>query len=613
MRPTAVLLLLAPLLGAAQEPASARPNLLWITCEDISPNLRCFGDDYAVTPNLDRLAAQGVRYARAYAPIGVCAPSRSTLILGVMATSVGSHLMRCKATLPDEVRCFPEYLRRSGYHCTNNVKTDYNFAAPETSWDESSAKAHWRNRKPGQPFFAVFNLTSCHESQIRISDGAHRARVEKIGAAHDPAKALVPPYHPDVPDARQDWARYADAITLMDKQVGEVLAQLEADGLAKDTIVIYFSDHGAGMPRSKRWLYESSLRVPMIARFPERWAKWAPGAPGSTSDRLVAFTDLGPTMLNLAGVPVPPAMQGKPFLGENAAPPREYVHGFRDRMDERVDLLRTVRDARFRYIRNYMPHRPWAQHVSYMYEMPTMKAWQRLHDEGKLEGPQKTFFQEKPFEELYDSEADPHEVRNLAADPAHAGTLARLRKELDRWMLEIRDLGFLPEADLRSRWGKAAPWKAVREKPESYPLERLMEAAATSAARDVAKLPDLVALLGESDPALRYWGATGLLALGAKSAPAEDALRKALADSSPSVRLAAAEALAGLGRSDEALEVARRDLREGNDFVQHHAALVLDALGPKAAPAIGDLRAVAAGKYEYSKRVAEHVLKKLAK
>ena len=603
-------LLVALLLAPSQDAAPARPNVLWITCEDISPNLRCFGDEYAVTPNLDRLAAQGVRYTRAYAPIGVCAPSRSTLILGAMATSVGSHLMRCQASLPDEVRCFPEHLRKSGYFCTNNVKTDYNFAAPPGTWDESSAKAHWRGRKPGQPFFAVFNFTSCHESQIRLPEAQHRAKIADFapGEVHDPAKAPIPPYHPDVPEVRRDWARYADRITLMDREAGRILAELEADGLAKDTIVFFFSDHGAGMPRSKRWLYESSLRVPMIVRFPERWAKWAPGAPGTSTDRLVDFTDFGPTVLNLAGVAAPSTMQGKPFLGENPAPPRTYVHGFRDRMDERVDFLRSVRDARFRYIRNYLPQRPWAQHVSYMYEMPSMRAWQRLHEEGKLEGAQKTFFQEKPFEELYDSEADPHEIRNLAADPAHAETLARLRDELDRWMLEIADLGFLPESELRSRWGKTAPWSAVRENPRSYPLLRLMAAAATSASRDVANLPALTGLLAEADPALRFWGATGLGALGARSGAA-DALLKALEDPSPAVRLAAAEALIPLGKTDEALAAARKELREGNDFVRHAATLVLDALGPKAAPAEAELRAEAAGKYEYSKRVAEHALR----
>ncbi|HYF01094.1 MAG TPA: sulfatase, partial [Planctomycetota bacterium] len=490
--------------AALQE--APKPNILWITCEDISPNLGCYGDAYAVTPNLDRLASQGVRYTRAFAPIGVCAPARSSLIMGVYATSVGSHPMRSRADRPDVVKCFPEYLRQAGYYCTNNSKTDYNFPPPAAAWDANDGKAHWKARKPGQPFFSVFNLTACHESQIRIGEGAWKQRVATFapGEVHDPAKAQIPPYHPDTPEVRKDWARYADAITLMDKQAGKILAELEAEGLADDTIVMFFSDHGAGMPRHKRWLYDSSLRVPMIVRVPERYKAWAPGAPGTASDRLITFVDYGPTVLHLAGVKVPAHMQGRPFLGPDLPAARDYVHGFRDRMDERVDMLRCVRDARYKYIRNYMPHRPWAQHVSYMYEMPSMQAWQRLHDQGTLEGPPKRFFETKPYEELYDTESDPHEIRNLAGTPELQPVLERMRAELDRWMLEIRDLGFLPEADLRSRFRGRAAYDAVREDPSSYPIDRLMAAAALAARREASSLPNLVALLSDGDPAARY-------------------------------------------------------------------------------------------------------------
>jgi N-sulfoglucosamine sulfohydrolase len=558
-----------------------RPNILWITCEDISPNLGCYGDAYAVTPNIDAFAKQGVRYTKAFAPIGVCAPSRSTLILGVMAPSVGSQMMRCQATLPGAVRCFPSYL--TGYYRTNNVKTDYNFNAPKDTWDESSPKAHWRSRKPGQPFFAVFNFTSCHESQIR----APGRRAE----GHDPAKAPLPPYHPDLPEVRQDWARYADVITKMDQEVGKVLRELEEDGLAKNTIVFYFSDHGAGMPRSKRWLYDSSLRVPMIVRFPD-----GKGA-GTTSDRLISFVDYGPAVLTLAGVNVPAAMQGKPFLGEAAAPPRDFIFGFRDRMDERIDLLRCVRDARYKYIRNYMPHRPWAQHVSYMYEMPTMKAWRKAFDAGTLDPVQRRFFEPKPFEELYDAEADPHEVKNLAGDPAMAGTLDRLRAALDAWILEIKDLGFLPEPDLRTRFGRTPAYDAVREKPESYPLEKLMAAAALAARRDPAHEAKLAALAGDVDPAIRYWGVTGLLALGSK----HEALRGALADVAPAVRFAAAEALG----TEEALAVLEKGLKEPNEWARHHAVLAIDQLGARPA----GVEALRNDPNEYVRRVAEHILK----
>lgn len=578
-----------------QDATPPRPNILWITCEDISPNLGCYGDAYAVTPNLDRLATQGVRFTHAFAPIGVCAPSRSSLILGTYAPSVGSQHMRCKGTLPSYVKCFPEYLRQAGYHCSNNVKTDYNFDVPKAAWDENSAKAHWRTRKPGQPFFSVFNFTQCHESQIRIGEAAHQKRIQSFapGAVHDPAKAPLPPYHPDTPEVRRDWARYADSITAMDREVGRVLAELEADGLADNTIVVYFSDHGAGMPRSKRWLYDSSLRVPMIARFPERWKSLAPGAPGSTSDRLVTFVDFGPTMLSLAGVPVPAHMQGRPFLGA-AAPAREYVHGFRDRMDERTDLLRTVRDRKWRYIRNFRPDVTWAQHIGYMYEMPTMKVWQRLHDEGKLDPVQDRFFSAtKPVEELYDTEADPWEIKNLAADPAQRVTLERLRSELRRWMLEIRDLGLLPEADLRTRFGAESPHEAVRKNPASYPLERILDAADPAAA----------ASFTDPDPAVRYWGVIGARVRGTK-----EGLGALLSDPAPAVQLAAAETLARAGDYAAALPILVRGLDHPVESVRLQAAQALDDLGSRHRPAWEAFRGRPKETSEYVKRLTEHAL-----
>lgn len=602
------LLLTALLLAGAVAQDPARPNILWITCEDISPNLGCYGDPYAVTPNLDRFATQGVRYTHAFAPIGVCAPSRSTLILGTFANSAGTHHMRCNGPRPDYLRCFPEYLRDAGWYTSNNVKTDYNFPTPKAAWDESSNKGHWRNRKAGQRFFSVFNFTSCHESQIRMPEGSFQKRTADFTPRerHDPAKAPVPPYHPDAPEVRRDWARYADNITYMDREVGAVLRQLDEDGLAGDTIVFYFSDHGAGMPRSKRWLYDSSLRVPMMIRFPEKWKHLAPSAPGTTCDRLVSFVDYGPTVLSLAGVKAPPHMQGKPFLGEAAGKPRDYIHGFRDRMDDRYDLLRAVRDQRWKYLRNYRPDQPWAQFISYMYEMPTMKAWQRLHDEGKLNEVQDRFFRTKPAEELYDTEADPWEIRNLADDPAHRETLERMRGELKRWILEIRDLGFLPEAELRTRFGPTPPHLAVRKDPGGYPLERILDAAERATRGD----PAAADLLADADSAVRYWGAIGLRGMGEKAKGSEDRLLKALEDPSPSVRIASADVLSRLGRLNEALPVLARGLQDENEWARLHAATVLDGLGAKAEPVREAIRAAANDKNDYVRRVIQHAVGK---
>jgi len=595
------------LLGAvSQEPA--RPNILWITCEDISPNIGCFGDAYAYTPNIDKLASQGVRYTHAFAPIGVCAPSRSTLIMGTFAPSVGTHHMRCNGPRPAYLRCFPEYLRDAGWYCSNNEKTDYNFPPPKGAWDESSKTAHWRNRKPGQRFFSVFNVVTCHESQIRLPEAQYQKRTADYTPKerHDPAKAPIPPYHPDTPEVRRDWARYADMITYMDRDVGMYLKQLEEDGLSDDTIVFYFSDHGAGMPRSKRWLYDSSLRVPMVIRFPEKWKHLAPSAPGTTSDRLISFVDYGPTVLSLAGVKAPPHMQGKPFLGEAAEKPREYVHGFRDRMDERYDQLRCARDRKWKYIRNYRPDMVWAQKIAYMYEMPTMQVWQKLHDEGKLNDVQDRFFRTKPAEELYDTEADPWEIRNLADDPAQRETLDRMRAELRRWMIEIRDLGFLPEAELRSRFGATAPHEAVRKNPESYPLERILDAAEVASRGD----PKCVDLLGDSESVVRYWGVIGCLVLGEKARPFEDRLMKALEDPAPTVQVAAADALQRLGRVEPALPALSRALKHPNEWVRVQAAAVAASMGEKARPLHDDLRAAGAVKNDYLNRLIQHVLGK---
>ncbi|MGD8499628.1 MAG: sulfatase, partial [Phycisphaerales bacterium] len=258
-------------LTAAETPKAQQPNILWVSTEDISPDLGCYGDSYAVTPNIDKLAAQGVRYNNVYSHSGVCAPTRSGIITGMYPTTVGTHHMRCKGVPPAYVKCISEYLRAAGYYCTNNVKTDYQFDPPASAWDENSRKAHWRNRGKNQPFFAIFNFTTSHESQIRNRSEGMLKRLAGLtpDEKHDPAKAVLPPYYPDTPAVRKDWAQYYDVITLMDKQVADVLKQLEEDGLAEDTIVWFWGDHGRGLPRGKRWIYDSGLRIPLIIRVPE--------------------------------------------------------------------------------------------------------------------------------------------------------------------------------------------------------------------------------------------------------------------------------------------------------------------------------------------------------
>jgi N-sulfoglucosamine sulfohydrolase len=441
-----------------------RPNILWISLEDISPDLGCYGDAYAVTPHMDRLAAQGARFTRAFAHAGVCAPSRSGIITGMYPTSIGTQHMRSQGVPPVGVKCFTEYLRSVGYYCTNDSKTDYNFPAPTTAWDENRPGAHWRNRPAADhPFFAVINLTTTHESQIRLAPDQQEKRRESLAPAerHDPAQAKVPPYYPDTPVTRLDWARYYDNLTFTDKRVGQILAELEADGLAESTIVFCWGDHGRGLPRAKRWLYDSGLHVPLIVRWPGQIE------PGSVRNELVALLDLAPTMLSLAGVPIPGHLQGQAFLGAaRAEKPREYIYGARDRMDETYDLIRAVRDSRFKYLRNYRPELPYSQRIAYMDEMPTMQEWRRLHAAGRLSGPPLLFFAErKPDEELYDLDADPHEIHNLANDPAHAATLARLRAAHEKWASETGDLGLVPESELQQRMRPEGRW-AHAEAPQ---------------------------------------------------------------------------------------------------------------------------------------------------
>ena len=430
------------------------PNFLWISTEDINPDLGCYGDKYAVTPNVDRLAAQGVRYNNVFSHSGVCAPTRSGIITGMYPTTLGTHHMRCQGVPPDYVKCFPEYLRAAGYYCTNNAKTDYQFDPPLTAWDECSNKAHWRNRPKGRPFFAVFNILTTHEGQIRDRSQAMSKRLDSLGPEerHDPAKAQLPPYYPDTPKVRQDWAQYYDLITLMDKQVQGLLDQLEADGLAEDTIVWFWGDNGRGLPRAKRWLYDSGTRIPLIVRVPEKWRKLAmPNDPdavklATVNDDLIAFIDFAPTMLSLAGIEIPKHIQGRAFLGGRKAAPREYVFGARDRMDEAYDLIRYVRDKRFKYIRNYMGHLSRGQDINYMNQMPAMQEMRRLDAEGKLQGPQKQYFEPtKPVEELYDIVADPHEVNNLAGDPKHKDVMERMRQVHNEWYRDTMDIGLVPE------------------------------------------------------------------------------------------------------------------------------------------------------------------------
>jgi uncharacterized sulfatase len=559
--------------------AADRPNFLWISSEDNGPHLGCYGDANAVTPNLDALAARGLRYTRAWSNAPVCAPARTTVISGLYPPSTGSEHMRSETSLPDSMKMFPVYLREAGYYCTNASKEDYNLVKTGQVWDESSKKGHWKNRADGQPFFAVFNSTISHESQIRNQIG----EADRI---HDPAKMRVPAYHPDTPEVRRDWAQYYDRLTMMDAELGGRLREIEEAGLADDTIIFYWGDHGSGMPRNKRWPYHSGLHVPLIVHVPEKWKHLAPDdyAVGGTSDRLVSFVDFAPTMLSLAGLVPKEWMQGIAFAGKFKAAARKFNYGFRGRMDERIDLVRSVTDGRYVYLRHYLPHRIYGQHIDYMFQTPTTRVWRGLFDEGKLNEAQSHFWREKPAEELYDLESDRDEVKNLVGSPAHEAVLEQMRLAHADWEREIRDVGFLPEAEIHARSIGSTPHEMGQDR-DKYDFDAVFAAAQLASSRRSEDLPAIIDLLGSADNGVRYWGATGLLIHGERGYEAgKTELMKSLGDPSPSVAIAAAELLGRFGTDGEkekALEVllVRANQEAGNVYEAIPAAAALDYLG----------------------------------
>lgn len=569
--------------------APDRPNILWLTSEDHGPEMGCYGDSLARTPNVDALATRGMRYRLAWSTAPVCAPSRTAIISGLYPSSTGGIHMRSRVSLPPEVHLYPYYLRQAGYYATNNDKEDYNVPAPADLWHESSRQAHWRNRAPGQPFFAIFNSTKSHESQLRTRP--HRA-------VADPARVRVPAYHPDTPEVRQDWAQYYDKVSEADAEAGARLRELEAAGLADDTIVFYYGDHGSGMPRSKRWPSNSGLQVPVVVYFPERWRHLAPTeyAPGAESTRFISFVDLAPTLLSLVGTKPPAWMQGRAFAGPHQRPGPALLFGERGRMDERMDLVRSVTDGRYVYLRNYHPHVSQGQRIQYQFQTPTTRIWRERFDRGETNEAQSIFWRvPKAPEELYDLHSDPDEVDNLARRQEHAAVLARFRRALREHILEVRDLGFLPEREMHVRAAPDSPYALGRDSGR-YPLETILGAAELASGLDPAATPELVTLARHADSAVRYWAILGLRMRGPEAVRTHAAtVQRALNDASPDVRIVAAEALGLFGDETQrlaALEVLRELAvpRTQGVLVAMPALAAIEALGERASELRGFVR-----------------------
>ncbi|HCQ32731.1 MAG TPA: hypothetical protein DIV54_04465, partial [Verrucomicrobiales bacterium] len=455
------------------------PNILWITAEDMSPYLGCYGDEFATTPNLDRFARESVRYTRAFAAAPVCSPSRACLITGITTVSLGAHQMRSAFPIPDRVKAFPSYLRKTGYFTSNNVKTDYNNGAAQRliaeAWNESINDAHWRSnqREEGQPFFSVFNDMSTHQSRTTV--WPHEVFIREIQSKlaeeqiHDPMKVPLPPYYPDTPLIRKEWARMYDCVTVMDRNTGRLLKELEEDGLADNTIVFFYSDHGTGMPRGKRMLHDSGMRVALMVRFPRRYQHLAPSPPGTVNEELVSFVDFPATVLNLVGLKKKDYMQGRIFLGQNRDSERDYIYGCRDRVDEVFECARSLRSRKYLYIRNYHPHLSHNQPSVFSDLGRTRQEINRLAKNNpqtmnKVQldyaGP------DKPVEAFYDCDSDPQNLINLlegTMTTAQQEALREHRRAYRAERLKLRDPGAIPEDEM---------WRWVRK--EGKPLHDIL-------------------------------------------------------------------------------------------------------------------------------------------
>jgi len=504
---TFILLLIGALHAVAQtKPVppptiGKQPNIIWITCEDISPFIGTYGAKVVKTPNIDQLAREGVKYTQAYTTAGVCAPSRSTIITGMYQTSIGTQHMRTigfdpkymppglpnySAVIPAEVKCFPEYLRLHGYYTTNNEKQDYQFVPPVTVWDENGPAASYQNRPAGKPFFAVFNLFITHESQIFS---------RKDSLQVDPAQVPVPAYYPNTKVIRRDIARLFTNIQLMDAQVGELVRQLKADGLYDNTIIFFYSDHGGSLPWMKREVLDRGIHIPLVVRLPG-------GQQGGTENHnLVSSVDFAPTVLSLAGVPVPAYMQGQAFLGpQQAATPHKYVFAGRDRMDELYDRVRAVRDQRYEYLYNYMPELPHYQNLIFRLSVPSMREIIALRDAGKLDANQLAWFTApKTREELYDTQTDPEQLHNLAADPKYQAKLVELRTAFRQWEKKVGDQSATPEKAMVAAWWHGQPQAPTTATPQ---LKAAPQGVSISCATPGASIGYRVVKAGEaSQPA----------------------------------------------------------------------------------------------------------------
>lgn len=504
-----------------------QPNIVWITSEDNSVHyMKLFHPNGVETPHIAALAQKGVQFNRAFSNAPVCSAARTTLITGVYGPKLASHYHRTekKISLPDQIKMFPEYLRAVGYYTTNNSKEDYNVVKGDAVWDESSRKASWRNRKDGQPFFHVQNFATTHEGKLHFSQ--NQLLNEPTKTKSNPA--VVQPNHPNTAVFQYTNAFYRDLIVTMDKQVGQVVQKLREDNLLDDTIIFYFGDHGGVLPFSKGYLKETGLHVPLVVYIPEKFAHLSPYKMGTQTNDFVSFIDFSATVLSLAGIKTPKAMDGTPFLydvyrsqkankksnatfgyadkmGEKydmVRSLRKQVYGYADRFDEKYDMVRSVRQGEFKYIRNFQPYIPDGLMNNYRYKMLAYKEWRTLFERGALSAVQSQFFEPKLTEELYAIEEDPFETKNLAQDPAYAHILKELRLTLMDWMYEMPDLSLFPEHHL-SEMASSNPIAFGQKHKKN--IRKYLKIANLQLKPFASVKSVLLKYLNDKDPFVRYW------------------------------------------------------------------------------------------------------------
>ena len=567
--------------SSLQRPPKLRPNILWLTAEDISPALGCYGDPRAWTPNIDKLAEEGIVFTNVYATAAICAPARSSLITGIHSTSLGTQHLRSDIPVPDTLKILPEFLRKAGYYCTNNAKTDYNFD-PAGRWDENGPEAHWKHHPENTPFFAVFNFNVTHEGN---TNDFKTRDIEGLEKYHDPDKAILPPYYPDTPEMRTIWAHAYDLISRFDMLLGKRIKELKDSCEMENTIIFIFSDHGFGLPRYKRWCYRSGMLVPLVVYVPDKYKSMFSAKKGSLDDRLISFVDFAPTLMSLAGLDPDPAMQGIPFAGKNIRG-NDYVYGSRSRADDVYDISRLISDGRYEYIHNFMPYKPYIQDaIIFGPEKRSYRELNALEKKGRLNDTVMRMYLPKETGELYDLAKDTLELNNLASDPAYKDKLQELRDKLLTSLIEKKDIGFLHESEMMIRSEGSSPYE-IAHNPSKYNAERVIHAAFRASVKD--QDPEVIReLLTDPDPGVIFWGLNALMNSSHVSAELANQAESLTGHNSPAVAILASEFIIGRDiNKEKGLETLIRYLQDDRPTTVLDAAISLRRIGRDATPVL---------------------------